>query len=523
MNFSGQTDGWLTTSWVLLTFIEQPVTEAYVPIIKAVISGIDIDFGFATIQRDKVPSDLDLTDDSVLRGADEVNARSLNGSRVTDAMLQLVPNVETFRDTLRVIKLWAKRRGIYSNTLGFLGGVQWAILVARVCQLYPTALPSMLVRHFFVILLRWNWPNPAMLRNFASRSGITASLTFKEWNPQIYPADRQHIMPILTPAYPSMCATHNVSQSTFKVMQREFQRGYEVTDRILKSESHDWKELFEEADFFSRYKWYLTVIASSDAEDRMHLWAGTVESKLRRLIVMLEENSPIINYAHPLIKPLSKVHYCLGEDEVREAAAGNAPTDDVRTAEEFEGKEEVSKVWTTTFFIGLDIVKSKPQNGPRAQLDLSFPVAQFTRIVQSWNQYDQPSMGVAVRPLKRSQLPLQLRSDSESAGTKKRRASNGSTAVKAVPLHENGIAGAEGPQKSFKRIKSHNDDISTPPIDNLSVNGDSESAAPTPSSITNNMLPGPVPTEAEMASYASAAAGLAPAPNQDGKLVMQGS
>jgi hypothetical protein len=32
----------------------QPVTEAYVPIIKAVISGIDIDFAFATIPKDRV-------------------------------------------------------------------------------------------------------------------------------------------------------------------------------------------------------------------------------------------------------------------------------------------------------------------------------------------------------------------------------------------------------------------------------------------------------------------------------------
>lgn len=253
-------------------------------------------------------------------------------------------------------------RAIYSNTLGFLGGVQWAILVARVCQLYPTALPSMLVRHFFVILLRWNWPNPAMLRNFASRTGITASLTFKEWNPQIYPADRKHIMPILTPAYPSMCATHNVSQSTFKVMQREFQRGYEVTDRILRSQDHEWKELFEEADFFSRYKWYLTVIASSDAEDRMHLWSGTVESKLRLLVGMLEENTPIINYAHPFIKPVEKVHYCVGEVEIREAAAGNSPAEPLHDAD----TEGVTKVWTTTFFIGLDIVKAKTREFSRS-------------------------------------------------------------------------------------------------------------------------------------------------------------
>lgn len=34
--------------------VAQPVTEAYVPIIKAVISGIDIDFAFAKIARDRV-------------------------------------------------------------------------------------------------------------------------------------------------------------------------------------------------------------------------------------------------------------------------------------------------------------------------------------------------------------------------------------------------------------------------------------------------------------------------------------
>ena len=46
-------------------------------------------------------------------------------------------------------------RGIYSNALGFLGGVSWAMLVARVCQLYPNAAPATLIQKFFLVFSKW--------------------------------------------------------------------------------------------------------------------------------------------------------------------------------------------------------------------------------------------------------------------------------------------------------------------------------------------------------------------------------
>ena len=86
-----------------------PVPDAYVPIIKLELSGISIDLIFAGLIVHSIPMNLDLKNNDYLRGLDEREVRSLNGTRVTDEILQLVPEEKTFRYALRAIKLWAQR------------------------------------------------------------------------------------------------------------------------------------------------------------------------------------------------------------------------------------------------------------------------------------------------------------------------------------------------------------------------------------------------------------------------------
>ena len=137
---------------------------AFTPVIKFTFDGIEFDMLFTRLALSTIPPKLDLKDNRLLRNLDLRCVRSLNGCRVADEILDLVPKHETFKSTLRVIKLWAKKRGLDSNALGFFGGVTWALLVARICQLYPNAAVATLVQKFFLVYSQWNWPTPVLLR-----------------------------------------------------------------------------------------------------------------------------------------------------------------------------------------------------------------------------------------------------------------------------------------------------------------------------------------------------------------------
>ena len=97
--------------------------------------GIEVDLTMARIVcYDRIPNEENfLLSPTITHDMDEKCLLSLNGYRATRELLQLVPNIENFKLTLRVIKLWAKKNGLYGNMIGFLGGASWSILVAKVC------------------------------------------------------------------------------------------------------------------------------------------------------------------------------------------------------------------------------------------------------------------------------------------------------------------------------------------------------------------------------------------------------
>ncbi|XP_069559155.1 poly(A) polymerase type 3-like [Brachyistius frenatus] len=260
------------------------IKEAYVPVIKLSFEGIQIDLVFALVAERSVPENLDLLNNKVVKNIGNICVRSLNGYRVTAEILRLVPNVHNFRLTLRVIKLWAKQRNIYSNMLGFLGGVSWAILVARICQVYPNATLSTLVTKFFKVFSMWVWPISIRLREVEN---CDCNLPF--WDPRVNLHDRYHLMPIITPAYPPQNTSVNVSPSTFTIITEEIQRGNAIAEEIQRKKAN-WHKLFEKTDFFDKYQHYVILEASYTTEEQHLKWVGLVESKIRLLVGILERN-----------------------------------------------------------------------------------------------------------------------------------------------------------------------------------------------------------------------------------------
>ncbi|KAI5070281.1 hypothetical protein GOP47_0014624 [Adiantum capillus-veneris] len=336
------------------------VPDAHVPVLKFKFDGISIDLLYARLATWVIPENLDISQDSILCSMDEQSVRSLNGCRVADQILQLVPDVETLRTTLRCIRLWARRRGVYSNVTGFLGGISWALLVARICQLYPKAVPSMLVSRFFRVYTQWKWPNPVMLCKID-----TGTLHLAVWDARKNPKDRTHVMPIITPSYPCMNSSYNVSLSTRKVLMEQFEFGNGVCQAVELRHA-DWSLLFQDYPFFSAYKNYLQIDVMAFCEDDLRTWKGWVESRLRRLTLQIERNTSGIVQCH--LHPFSYVDFS-------------------------------KSVHHTAFFMGLSCSQE------RKEFDLHEPVEEFKIFVSSAFR-QKPGMEICVSHVRRKQIPI---------------------------------------------------------------------------------------------------------------------
>lgn len=279
-----------------LTVIE----NAYVPLIKFSISGVDVDLLYAQLQINGINSkNFNILDDKILQNLDEKSILSVSGPRVSDKILKLIPDTNIFKHVLKIIKIWAKRRVIYSNVLGFFGGISWSILVAKICQIYPRFnISSIIIRFFhFCTIWNFNWSHPIKLCSIEKNE-----LGYIVWDPSTNYRDSYDLIPIITPAYPSINSTHNVLRTTLRILKKEFKRGSKILNlgtRNKEITTKVWKKLLKENTFFQDHKHFIQITIFSRLNKFYLLWKGFIQTRIRIFLHNLEEFNGIIPFPNP--------------------------------------------------------------------------------------------------------------------------------------------------------------------------------------------------------------------------------
>lgn len=185
--------------------------------------------------------------------------------------------------------------------------------------------------------------------------------------------DRNHLMPIITPAFPSMNSTHNVTYNTMQVIIKEFNRALAKVEAV---EAHqaDWKSVLEKEDIFSTYKHFLCLTVTGQEDQGFRKWLGWVESKVRFLVKALES----MDLAE--IRPWPK-HF---EHETAEWA------------------------YSSSIFVALDV--SAPPNTHTARpryVDLRRIVGDFMALINTWSEREAygTTVNLRIHSLRPTQLP----------------------------------------------------------------------------------------------------------------------
>jgi len=177
-------------------------------------------------------------------------------------------------------------------------------------------------------------------------------------------------MPVITPAYPAMCATFNITKSALKIIKDELKRATEISNEIMVGK-RSWSDLFTRHSFFtSDYKYYISTISSSTTKEAHKVWSGFIESKVRLLVQSLETH-PSIALARPFNKGYDRVHRCRSEEEIRQVQDGNLSflADNPKTLAQGEAQDDkmssgvqelpLTEAYTTTHYIGIELSEGK--------------------------------------------------------------------------------------------------------------------------------------------------------------------
>uniref|UniRef100_A0A1I8BT58 polynucleotide adenylyltransferase n=1 Tax=Meloidogyne hapla TaxID=6305 RepID=A0A1I8BT58_MELHA len=296
------------------------IENARVPIISISISGVEMDIMAAPIPYDNIPDNFDLINienenivnknnkllneliGTMIKQNDQFYNKSilvLTGYRIAyntkSKFIQSAKQLSLFVDLMRAVKLWAKRKQIYSNVFGYLSGTILTIMTAKINLKFNNSGGLIfLFKQFFKVYSEWQWPFPVLLEPLTTQDELTQYLNkennylIDSWNLSNIKNDIQpSIMPIISPQFPEQNVAFNVNEFTKSIILREMKKASNYFKNInSKNLTKEWwqKTIFEQINYKLIYKHFIMVICTvpiKTKENINNFKCGLLKTKLR--------------------------------------------------------------------------------------------------------------------------------------------------------------------------------------------------------------------------------------------------
>ncbi len=247
------------------------VVDARFPVLRLTIDGISLDLLYTQVEVTDGWDNLDLQD----LKARVKNPKAIVGCWEADLIVDLVSQhvpLESFRWLLKAVRAWAKSRGIYGNSWGFLGGFSWSLLCAWSCIQYrgKDRSTESLLANFFQLLSQHDWSKAISLTEVGCQ--YQAKL----------PNDR---LPIITSIEPCKNTARNITRSTAQILQSEFTRGAKML-----TNHNSLTSLFEPINLAINSTDLLKITAASQNIQELEICCGILEGCIIALAIQLEQH-----------------------------------------------------------------------------------------------------------------------------------------------------------------------------------------------------------------------------------------
>ncbi|KAF7639390.1 PAP_central domain-containing protein, partial [Meloidogyne graminicola] len=266
------------------------IENARVPIISILISQIEMDIMACPIPFDNIPNDFDLINieneikinknlnlfNKLIKIMIKQNEQFYNKNILVLTGYRIAYQIKSkfiqpkfqllFINLMRSVKLWAKKKQIYSNIFGYLSGTILIIMVAKINLKYSNGGLNFLLKQFFEVYSEWQWPFPVMIEPLTNEKEFTylneENNLIKSWN---FSNISEQQMPIISPNFPEQNVAFNINEFTKNIIIREMKKASDLikNNKSINKNSEWWQKiLFKPINYKQIYKHFILIICT---------------------------------------------------------------------------------------------------------------------------------------------------------------------------------------------------------------------------------------------------------------------